>query len=143
MMTQPMMDKLKRSLVKHEGYEKFPYLDSVGKITIGIGYNLSDRGIDDEWINKQYLTDINYFYNHLLQDFPWFKELNQDRQIVLIDMCFMGYKKFLSFKKLIDALSRHDYKVASFEMINSKWATQVKGRASTLAHAMLTGTYMI
>jgi hypothetical protein len=39
--------------VQHEEFRNFPYIDSVGKITIGIGFNLSDRGIDDEWINKQ------------------------------------------------------------------------------------------
>src|SRR2546427_7676812 len=34
-------------------YEKFPYVDTVGKVTIGIGYNLTDRGMPDEWINTR------------------------------------------------------------------------------------------
>jgi len=37
----------------------------------------------------------------------------------------------------------HDYKRAAFEMLNSKWAEQVKGRAVDLAQGMLTGTYNI
>ena len=142
-MTPEMFAKLKRSIVLHESYEKFPYVDTVGKITIGIGYNLTDRGIDDEWIIKQYNNDVNYFYNRLSTDFPWFNNLNEDRQIVLIDMAFMGYKHFCSFKKMLWALSKEDYKLAALEMLNSKWANQVKSRAVALAQAMQSGIYEI
>lgn len=139
-MTPEMMSKLRRSLIKHEDLRKFPYVDSVGKITIGIGYNLTDRGIDDDWINKQYLQDVNYFYSQLCQ-FPWFSRLNEDRQIVLIDMSFMGWKNFLEFHDLLSALEFHDYKRAAFCMLNSEWANQVKNRAAQLAQGMLSGVY--
>lgn len=133
--------KLRRSLVAHEGVRKFPYIDTLGNITIGIGYNLSDRGIDEDWINQQYESDVRYFHERLSEDFPWFRELNQDRQVVLIDMAFMGYKHFLSFKRMLKALRDEDYNQAALEMLNSKWAIQVKGRANDLAHAMATGVY--
>lgn len=142
MMTVEMLEKLKKSLVAHEDYRKFPYVDSVGKITIGIGYNLSDRGIDDGWINTQYQKDVLYFYNQLME-FKWYQTLNADRQIILIDMAFMGWKKFLGFKKMINAISKGDFKGAAFEMLNSKWAEQVKGRSASLAQGMLTGVYNI
>lgn len=137
------MAKLKRSLIAHEGWERYPYIDTVGKITIGCGYNLSDRGIDDAWINDEYIKDVNYFNNQLTSTFDWYKDLTTDRQIVLIDMAFMGFKKFLTFNKMLNAISKHDYKQAAYEMLNSKWAEQVKGRAETLAQAMLTGVYNI
>lgn len=142
-MTPEMFAKLKKSLINHEGFKRFPYTDTTGNITIGIGYNVTTRGLDDDWINAQYEKDVNYFYTNLNNDFPWFERLNEDRQIVLIDMCFMGYKKFKSFQKLIAALSRDDYKQAALEMLDSNWATQVKNRATTLAHGMLTGVYKI
>ena len=142
MMTPEMTAKLRRSLIQHEAYSKFPYVDSVGKITIGIGYNLTDRGIDDDWIIKQYNEDVTYFYNQLI-NFDWFEHLTTDRQIVLIDMAFMGWKKFLTFKKMLEAISKGDYQQAAFEMLNSKWAQQTKNRAAQLAQAMLTGTYSI
>jgi lysozyme len=140
MMTPEMLSKLKRSLVKHEGLENFPYVDTAGKITIGIGYNLTDRGLSDEWINDQYMQDVCYFYQQL-SGFEWFPQLTIDRQIVLIDMCFMGWKKFLTFKKMINAISIGDFKKAAIEMLDSAWANQVKGRAVSLSHAMETGTY--
>jgi lysozyme len=141
-MTPEMTEKLRRSLILHEGKSNLPYIDTVGKITIGIGYNLSDRGLDNEWIDSQFNKDVEYF-SQQLSLFNWFLELNIDRQIALIDMCFMGFKKFLSFKKMIKAFEEKDFKKASFEMLNSKWAEQVNGRAITLAHAILTGVYLI
>jgi len=139
-MTPLMMIKVRKSLFLHEGHTKFPYVDSVGKITIGVGYNLSDRGLSDEWINNQFLQDVNYFYSELSK-YSWFETLNEDRQIVLIDMAFMGIKTFASFKKMIDAIKNHDFVTASEEMLASKWAKQVKDRAVKLALAMKMGVY--
>lgn len=142
MMSVEGMAKLRRSLIEHEELRHFPYVDTVGKVTIGIGYNLTDRGLPDDWINKQYLEDVVYFYDQLVQ-FPWFTTLNEDRQIVLVDMCFMGWKRFLEFKEMIAALEKSDFKQAAFEMLQSKWAEEVKNRAAQLAQGMLTGIYNI
>lgn len=145
-MTLPldMAQKLKRSLVRHEGYKRFPYMDSVGKTSIGIGYDLSDRGISDEWINTQYQNDVDYFYSELCQHFKWFPDLNHDRQIALVDMCFnLGLKRFLGFEKMLAALAQGDYEKAAQEMLNSEWAQQVKGRANELAEGMRSGVYNV
>ena len=142
MMTVDMQAKLKRSLIQHEGIKQFPYMDSVGKITIGIGYNISDRGLSEEWINQQFSEDVDYFY-YKLTSFPWFQQLTPDRQIALIDMAFMGWKKFLTFNKMIKAIEQNDYHQAASEMLNSKWAAQVGERANTLANVMRTGIYSI
>jgi lysozyme len=142
MMTQEQFVRVKRSLVLHEGLRDFPYVDSVGKITIGIGFNLTDRGIDTEWINKQFQDDVSFFYNQLCE-FPWFHLLSEDRQIVLVDMAFMGWKKFIGFTGMIDALERRDYEKAAQEMLESTWAQEVKGRAAQLAEGMRSGKYDI
>jgi lysozyme len=139
-MTPEMSVKLKKSLTLHEGFRNFPYTDSVGKITIGCGYNLTDRGLTDDWINTQYQKDVEYFDSELSK-FHWFNFLNDDRQIVLIDMSFMGIKKLLEFKNMIAALEKHDYKTAASEMLDSDWAKEVHGRATQLAHAMESGVY--
>lgn len=140
MMTSDSLAKLRRSLILHEEERKFPYTDTVGKISIGIGYNLTDRGMSDEWINSQYQKDVTFFYNKL-SEFPWYRDLTADRQIVLIDMSFMGLQRFREFTRMIDALAIHDYAQAAAEMLDSEWAKQVKTRAESLAHAMLTGVY--
>lgn len=140
MMTKEFFSRVKQSLIAHEGFENYPYTDTVGKITIGIGYNLSDRGIDNEWINKQFQEDVNYFYGQLCE-FPWFHLMNEDRQIILIDMAFMGWKRFLEFKEMISALEKRDYQRAADEMLDSEWAEEVGHRAIVLANGMRKGIY--
>jgi lysozyme len=143
MMTPEMQSKLKRSVTLHESCNNFPYIDTRGNITIGIGYNLSVRGLDDSWINHQYDADVGYFYTQLDKNFKWFMGLDENRKVALVDMCFMGFKKFCGFTKMIDALAKKDYETASKEMLDSQWATEVKGRATTLSQVILTGVYDI
>lgn len=138
-MDQLFKTQLKKLIVSHENYKNHPYVDTVGKITIGIGYNLTDRGLPDAWINQQYEDDVNYFYQQLNNDYTWFKDLSDARKMVLIDMCFMGYKSFQTFKKMLFALSMHNYERAADEMLNSKWAQQVKSRAVENALIMRRG----
>ncbi len=137
-----MSARLRASLVKHESYEKFPYNDGLGNTTIGIGYNLTARGISDEWINTQYQADVDYFYKQFCEIFSWFKDLNEDRQIVIIDMAFMGLKKLLEFKNMLSYLAVHDYENAADEMLNSAWAQQVRNRAVELAASMRAGVLL-
>ena len=137
-----MSQKLKRSLITHESYRKFPYIDTVGKITIGIGFNLSDRGIDDQWIMDKFNEDINYFYGQLMV-YDWFQCLNDDRKIALVDMSFMGIKRLLEFQGMISCLERKDYEHAAQEILDSEWAVQVKGRAESIANAIESGVYNI
>lgn len=138
-MDAKMRADLRMLLIKHEGYERFPYMDSLGKLSVGVGYNLTDRGLPDSFINTQLNQDIEYFYNELGNTFPWFYRLNDVRQMVLIDMCFMGFKKFCEFKCLIDALSKEDFKRAGEEILRSLWAKQVGDRAMELANMMVKG----
>jgi lysozyme len=143
MFTPDFLAILIQSLVLHEGDHEFPYTDTLGNITIGVGYNLTARGLSLEWRNKQLLDDITYFYNQWNDTFPWYKDLNQDRQIVLIDFAFMGWKKVLEFHDMLRALSIHDYHGAADAMMDSRWAKQVKGRATDLHDGMWSGIYKI
>ena len=43
----PMLDLIEH----HEGRRAFPYHDTVGKLTIGVVRNLTDRGLSDDEIN--------------------------------------------------------------------------------------------
>lgn len=51
-MTQAEFSKTLLDLIEHhEGRRAFPYHDIVGKLTIGVGRNLTDRGLSDDEIN--------------------------------------------------------------------------------------------
>lgn len=140
-MDQAFKARLKQLIVSHEGYKNHVYTDSVGKLTVGIGYNLTDRGMPDSWINQQYDEDVAYFDQKLRKDFDWYDALCDARKMVLIDMCFMGYQSFLGFERMLQALRYGDYEKAALEILNSQWAHQVGyKRARQDADMMLEGT---
>jgi lysozyme len=139
MISLEMAAKLKSFIISHEGKRNYPYVDTVGKVTIGIGYNLTDRGLSDTWIDDQYEKDVTYFNAQLLHDFPWYESLCDARKMVLIDMAFMGYKSLKGFVRLFEALSEGEYEIASQEVLNSLWAQQVGHRAVEDAEIMRTG----
>ncbi len=115
MLDQTTQAKLKKSLIKHEGYKQRAYIDTVGKITAGCGRNLSDRDISKTIIDGWLQEDISDNYN-ALNEFDWFRKLNDDRKIVILDMSFMGVKKLLGFTNMIDAIIKGDYNTAALEM---------------------------
>ena len=132
-------EKLRLQLMKHEGVKLFPYIDTVGKITIGVGRNLTDRGISSTVAFDMLDDDIDRCI-HELSSFDWFLGLNDVRKRAMIDMVFnLGLTRFLGFRKLIAAMSVSDFDEAAHQMIDSDWATQVGMRANTLANMVKNG----
>lgn len=132
--------KLKSRLLDEEGYRQFPYIDTTGHTTIGIGRNLSSAGISMNEALYLLDDDIMQCEKDLWASFPWYANLDDARKIVLIDMCFnMGIINLLKFINMINALKNKNYSLAAREMLNSKWATQVHARAKKLAIIMETG----
>ena len=132
--------KLIAQLRLHEGVEHKPYTDTVGKLTIGVGRNLDDRGLSEDEIDYLLQNDIGIVEEELTQWWPHWRSLNQTRQLVVADMMFnMGRPRLSQFKLFLMALEAADYEMAAAEMLDSKWAEQVKGRAETLAKMMASG----
>lgn len=133
------IDKLIAHVRWAEGEEKFPYLDSVGKITIGVGRNLEDKGLSNDEIELLLRNDIAEAISEA-ESFFWFEDLDDNRKIVVVDMIFnMGKPKFLGFAKTIAALSAGDYATAADEMTDSRWYRQTGRRARKLVKVMQTG----
>lgn len=128
-------------LIRHEGMELQLYEDSVGKLTIGVGYNIEDRGITEEDALYFMRNDIARFAKELTQHYPFVRDLDAARYYVLMDMMYnMGLQRLSGFKKMWTQLSVGNYEAAANEMLDSKWAKQVKGRAVELAELMRKGT---
>ena len=135
-----MNEKLIYRLIKEEGMCLKPYRCSKGKLTIGVGRNLDDKGLSNEEALFLLQNDIQEAITSLKKEFPFFQSLSMDRQIVLIDMCFnLGINRLKGFKKMIKAIEEKDYSLASKEMLSSLWAKQVGARSKDLAHLMETG----
>jgi lysozyme len=118
-----------------------PYVDSVGKLSIGIGRNLDDRGLRDSEIDFLLDNDVAEVLAECAA-LPYWGLLNDARQIVIADMVFnLGLGRFLKFRKLAAALEVEDYETAADEMKASKWYGQVKRRAERLVAAMRSGRW--
>lgn len=128
-----MSETLEQMIERHEGCRFTPYPDSLGILTIGIGHNLN-KPLSRAAVEQIQRDDIKDARNDCLHAFPWFAELDEPRQKAVIDMCFnLGLSRLKQFTKFLSAMSMGEYEEAAKEMLNSRWAEQVKGRATELA----------
>ena len=154
---------LLKKLVEHEGLRLEVYQDSLGIDTIGVGRNLQDRGITKEELDALDFPSIDAVYEHgiteadaayllendvqiveeeLLRAHPCVDRLDSVRQLVLIDMAFnLGVPRLCKFKNMWAAIHEDDFTTAAKEMLDSRWAVQVKSRAVKLANAMHNGEF--
>jgi lysozyme len=150
-------------LIAHEGLRLQVYKDTLGIDTIGIGRNLEDRGITKEeldWMDipsmdavyeygiteadAMYLAknDVQIVEEELVRAHPCVEELDSVRQLVLMDMAFnMGVPRLRKFQKMWNAIHEKKFDIAAKEMLDSRWAVQVKSRSTKLAHAMHHGEF--
>ena len=156
-------EHLLQELVKHEGLRLQVYQDTLGIDTIGIGRNLKDRGISKEELDELDIPTIDHVYEYgiteadamllaendvqiveeeLLRAHPCVEDLDAVRQLVLVDMAFnMGVPRLCKFKKMWNAVHEKKFDIAAKEMLDSRWANQVKSRSVKLAHAMHHGEF--
>jgi len=154
---------LLKQLMKSEGLPLEVYQDTLGIDTIGVGRNLEDRGITKEELDALDIPNIETVYQHgitesdamlllendvqiveeeLLKAHPCIAELDAVRQLVLVDMAFnMGVPRLCKFKKMWAGVHEGDFRTAAKEMLDSRWAIQVKSRSHKLAHAMHHGDF--
>lgn len=129
-----------RQLRLHEGERLRPYRCTAGKLTIGVGRNLEDRGITTEESAMLLSNDISREERELLAALPWVAKLSEVRQRVLLDMSFnLGLQGLLAFKRTLAAIQAGQYQQAAGMMLESLWARQVGQRAQRLSQMMATG----
>ena len=128
------LELLKQELVVDEGVRNKPYIDTVGKTTIGVGRNLTDIGLSSEEIDHLLNNDINKASKQLFEALPWVDSLTDARQRALVNMNFnLGIKGLLGFINTLNLIQNGRYEEASEAMLKSKWASQVGARAKRLA----------
>lgn len=152
-----------QKLIEHEGLVLEVYQDSLGIDTIGIGRNLEDRGISQEELDYLDIPNMEVVYQHgitekdarylalndieivekeLCKAHPCVEELDEIRQLVLMDMAFnMGVPRLKKFVKMWNAIHEGMMSTAADEMLDSRWATQVGRRATILSNAMREGHF--
>ena len=144
------IEQLRRELKLDEGCINEIYLDHLGYHTLGIGHLITDKDIEwgqkvgtkitTERVNECFKNDIEIVFKELDRNLSWWRELPDDIQLVLANMCFnLGITRLKKFKNFLGALSKQDWELAATEMMDSRWATQVGQRAVRLQKRVLKG----
>lgn len=132
--------KLIQQLRRHEGERLKPYRCTAGKLTIGVGRNLDDRGITAQESAYLLSNDIDRVWTELRARLPWVTGLSDVRQRVLLDMAFnLGTDGLLKFRNTLATIEAGNYQKGGEMMLDSLWARQVGMRAQRLAKMMQTG----
>ena len=147
-------DRLRRQLKEDEGLRLKPYVDCCGKtwrtctcadrgrLTIGYGRNLDDKGISPGEAESMLDNDIDDTIRDLTTFLPWAAQLDPVRQAVLVNMAFnLGIGGLLKFKRTLEAIQRRDWDRAAAEMAKSRWWSQVGRRAHRLRDQLVTGQW--
>ncbi|MDD2229876.1 MAG: glycoside hydrolase family protein [Candidatus Cloacimonetes bacterium] len=140
-MTDALMNRIISQLVRHEGLRLKPYRCTAGKLTIGVGRNLDDRGISQKEAYAMLERDILDCEQQLLDEIPViYTALDEVHQSVLLNMCFnLGLKGLLGFNNTLAFIAAGDWERAANGMLASKWAKQVGLRAIELSEMMRKG----
>jgi len=132
--------RLIEQLKNDEGFRSKPYFCTSNKLTIGYGRNLEDKGItkkEAEYLLKNDIKDAQLDCELI---FPNFDCYSRARRYALINMMYnLGLSKFLSFKKMIRAIKEENWEKAAGEVLDSKYAKQVGGRAERISKLMSSG----
>ena len=122
-------------LLVDEGLRLKPYRCTAGKLTIGVGRNLEDKGISAAEALGLLDNDIDEFWKQLTSSLPWVLTAPEVVQEVLLNMAFnLGVPGLLKFKETLRLLQAGEYPLAAGAMLDSKWAKQVGPRAERLSH---------
>lgn len=141
------LEQLQIELAADEGCKLEIYLDHLGYPTVGIGHLITE---DDELygfevgseVSQEHVDDLFHAdVQRTLRDCEFlysdFNDLPEEAQLIIANMCFqLGRPRLSGFKKMKAAVDSRDWREASRQMLDSKWAKQTPNRASRLSHRM-------
>lgn len=123
----------RRLIRHHEGLRLKPYEDSTGHVTIGVGRNLTERGISKSEAEMMFDSDLIVAEGDARHCVPNFERHSLNRRAALVDLAFnLGRGRLLEFKRFRAAMADYAYELASLELEDSRWYGQVGERGETI-----------
>ncbi len=117
------LDEIVEEIALAEGWRSEVYLDSLGKETIGFGFLVKELNLTKEEgmiILKRY---VNERIESISKTQKWVLDMPPQIQKVFVSMVYqMGLSGVLRFKKMIAYMKESNWRMASVEMLDSKWA---------------------
>ena len=128
---------LTAELTLDEGRRALPYTDTKGYLTIGVGRNLTGRGLAPDEIDYLFQADVADCCRIMDIKIPWWRTLPPAKQRVMINLCFMGWGSLSKFKRFLAAMQKQDWPAAAAELENSVWYHQVALRGPRVVGRLL------
>lgn len=123
-----------------EGIRLRPYTDSRGKLSIGMGRNLTDVGISQSECDFLASHDIQVALNTADEAVHNFYTLTTPRQAVLIQMAFnLGRGTFGEFTTFLDLIESGKYNEAADDLLNTAVAKELPARYGRYADIIRNG----
>lgn len=130
--------ELETELTIDEGKRLNPYKDTVGKISIGIGRNLTDTGISVKECQDMFMDDCMTCIHDLDTNLSWWRAAPPNVQRVLINLCFnLGWTRFSAFHQFLALVQAGDYAAASNDLRTTAWWSQVGPRGPRMVKRLL------
>lgn len=150
---QAWEEQEEKRLELEEGERHFPYRDSRGIWTIGVGHNieadpvmkpdlntLMKTGLSEDQIRSILDLDVAKAEKSLFSTYPWAANLDEARREVLVDMTFnMGINKLMQFHNSLMEIQSGEYHAAAARLAQSEWYREVGSRAVHLCQILDTG----
>lgn len=142
-MNDPHKQILFKMLKEHEGFVPHAYQDSLGYWTIGYGRLIDKQkggGISRFEAHELLDNDVRETMRSLDEHLPWWRSLDEARQVAIVDMAFnLGVQGLMGFRNMLMALEQGQWQMAAQEALNSLWAKQVGQRANEIAKILVDG----
>ena len=140
-MEQRMKDRIKNQLIRHEGLRLRPWRDGRGRLTIGVARELEEQGISYQEAHELLEADIARCEAELMNEISEiYGSLNEARQIVLVNLCFiLGIEGLLNYKQMLSFLAAGDWERAANGLLASRWAKFAGRRALELVEMLRKG----
>ncbi len=134
------IERLSERLEVEEGCELYPYQCTQGYTSLGIGRNLQSRGITKDEALYMLKTDIEIITNELNANFPWWKDMSENRRLALADLAFnLGMPKLKAFKRCLAYMEEGKYAESAMELLDSNYARQLPARSQRNADLIREG----
>ncbi len=126
---------IRDDLKRDEGVRLKPYRDTDGKLTIGVGRNLDDVGINEVEAEILLADDVERVSAQLDHAYPWWTGCPADVQRGLVNLAFNQGVANLAAKspRMMACLQSGDYAGAARELLDGPYVTQVGDRARRIA----------
>ena len=142
--TEMDIELFKSQLKEDEGIKDTVYPDTEGHLTVGVGHKVLAADnlklgsvIDEDTLDRMLSSDASDAISNAISLVDDWEGLPSNVKYALSNMTFQLGKRGLSkFTETLDLVNAGDYKAASIEMLDSKWAKQTPNRAKKMAGLM-------